>query len=85
MGGSSVVERQKTLGSDWTLLEWSIFSGFSITMHTEGVQMRKDTAWIGYSETTASSISISWWQTIPWGGIQAKGRPGQSVSYSYHP
>jgi hypothetical protein len=47
--------------------------------------MRKVTSWIGYGETTSQNISISWWQTIPWGGIQAKGTPGETVKYTYSP
>ena len=85
MGGGGSVERTKTLGSDWTLLEWSVLSGFSITMHTREVRMRKVTAWIPWGETSSNHISISWVQTIPWGGIQAKGYPGQKAEYTYSP
>jgi len=85
MGGGTPVERAKTLGSDWTLLEWGINNGFSITMHTGGIRMRKVTDWVGYSETGSNHISISWYQTIPWGGIQAKGKNGQRVEYTYSP
>lgn len=83
MGGSSSVGRKKVLGSGWTLLEWGVNNGFTITMHSPGVRLRKVTCWIPYGETDAESISISWWQTFPWGGIQARGRAGQSVSYTY--
>jgi hypothetical protein len=85
MGGASSVKRTKTLGSDWTLLEWGVFAGFSITMGTDGVRLRKVTAWIPYGETTSKTLGIGWYQTIPWGGIQAKGRPGQTVEYTYSP
>lgn len=85
MGGGGSVERSKTLGSDWTLLEWSINSGFCITMHTRYIRMRKVTSWVGYSETDSDHICISWYQTIPWGGIQAKGKAGQTVEYTYSP
>ena len=84
MGSTVSVERQKTLGDDWTLLEWSVWTGFDITMHSPGVMLRKDTFWIGYSETNGNHISIAWYETLPWGGIQAKGRPGQVVEYNYH-
>jgi hypothetical protein len=83
MGGGGPVEKSKTLGSGWTLLEWSINHGFSITMHTSGVRMRKWTNGIGYSETTSNHISISWYQTLIVGGIQARGREGQVVNYTY--
>ncbi len=83
MGGSKSVTKAKKLGNDWTLLEWSIWSGFSITMHTAGVRLRKVTVWIGHSETKNNHLSISWYETIPWGGIQAKGYPGQTVEYTY--
>ncbi len=85
MGGGSPVPRRKTLGSGWTILEWGINNGFSITMRTPGVRMRKVTNWVGYSETGGDHISINWWQTIPWGGIQARGRAGQVVDYTYSP
>jgi len=85
MGGSKSAERTKKLGDGWTLLEWSIFSGFSISMHTREVQLRKVTAWIPYGETNSDHISIGWYQTLPWGGIQAKGRAGQIVEYTYFP
>ena len=83
MGGGGSVTKQKRLGSGWTLLEWGINHGFSITMHTNGIRMRKVTSWVGYSETTSNRISISWWQTLPWGGIQARGDSGQIVEYTY--
>ncbi|MHC4646274.1 MAG: hypothetical protein ACYTBJ_12300 [Planctomycetota bacterium] len=83
MGGTHPVKRTKILGGGWTLLEWSINSGFSITMHTPGIRMRKVWCWIGYSETSSQNISVSWYQTIPWGGIQARGDAGQRVDYTY--
>jgi hypothetical protein len=84
-GGSASVEKRKELGSGWTLLEWGINHGFSITMHATGVSMRKSWCGAGHSETKSDHISISWWETIPWGGIEAKGRSGQVVSYTYSP
>ncbi len=84
-GGRSPTSLTKVLGSGWTLLEWGINNGFSITMHTNDIKMRKVTSWVGYSETSENHISIRWYQTIPWGGIQAKGKSGQRVEYTYHP
>lgn len=84
-GGGGSVSRSKVLGSGWTLLEWGVNNGFSITMHTNGIRMRKVTFWVGYSETSSDHISISWYQTLPWGGIQAMGKSGQRVEYTYHP
>ena len=83
MGGGGAITRQKRLGSGWTLLEWGINHGFTITMLTDGIRMRKVTAWIGYAETTSNNISISWLQTIPCGGIQARNDSGQIVEYTY--
>lgn len=85
MGGSKPVRRTRRLGSGWTTLEWSSFSGFGITMHTEGIRLRKRSAWIPWGETRAAHIEISWYQTIPYGDIQGKGRPGQTVEYDYEP
>lgn len=85
MGGDGSVERRKYLSSGWTLLEWGVNNGFSITMHSHEVRLRKTTCWIPYSETTGRHISISWYQTIPWGGIEAQGQSGQLVEYTYSP
>ena len=84
MGGKKKpVSQTKTLGSGWTTLEWTVNHGFTITMHTSGIRMRKTWNGIGYGETTSSTISIHWILTIPYGSIQAKGKAGQEVTYTY--
>jgi hypothetical protein len=84
-GDSGDVTKSHTFGSDdWELLEWGWNVSFCITV-PEHIGIRKVTAWVGYSEQTGGRKCIGRFETWPWGGIQARGKRGEAISYTYSP
>lgn len=85
MGGTGERTLRRMLTtSDWTLLDWGVRVSFSITiMHTPGIEMRKVTFWVPHGYTSGNYIRIRWWETLPWGGIEVRGRSGQEFEYTY--
>lgn len=88
MGSRFEAPRQASLGEGWTKLEDSGFFGFTITMITPDIALRKRISILlipGWpiGETLDAGITVNWYEAIPYARVEAKGRTGQSVQYVY--
>jgi hypothetical protein len=88
MGSAVQATRQATLGEGWTKLEDSGFVGFTITMITPNIALRKRISILlipGWpvGETLDAGINVNWYEAIPYARVEAKGRTEQIVQYVY--